>query len=169
MNIKKNAAFTLIELLVVVLIIGILAAVALPQYQRAVAKARLIEISLMMRSLARAEKLYYLANGKFTLDVDYLDISLPEGATITKKDTEVIIRYDEGPDYRIIMGSGGHYLQATDKRVSGVTLQSFLSINSKTDRCVAYNELADYLCQSIGGVYSRDFAGARLYDVPRYD
>ena len=73
--------FTLIELLVVVLIIGILAAVALPQYQLAIYKTRFNTARQWVDAIARAEEVYYLANGAYTSDVSKLDVSIPEGCT----------------------------------------------------------------------------------------
>lgn len=60
---KNNQAFTLIELLVVVLIIGILAAVALPQYNKAVRKSRLAEVKMFHNTAEKAIKVYILQNG----------------------------------------------------------------------------------------------------------
>ena len=60
---NNEKAFTLIELLVVVLIIGILAAVALPQYNKAVAKSRAVEIVSFAHSLLQATDLYLLEHG----------------------------------------------------------------------------------------------------------
>ncbi len=80
---KNTQAFTLIELLVVVLIIGILAAVALPQYQKAVTKSRLSTLKELTESMSQAQERYYLANGSYTLDLDSLDLDWPTPQEIT--------------------------------------------------------------------------------------
>ncbi len=60
---QNNQAFTLIELLVVVLIIGILAAVAVPQYQKAVLKSRITEVKTLINAAEKGMNLYILKNG----------------------------------------------------------------------------------------------------------
>ena len=75
--------FTLMELLVVVLIIGILAAVAVPQYQLAVDKARFTEMQTIGKKLSEMIELYYLSTGKYPNYWADLDITLP-GCTETK-------------------------------------------------------------------------------------
>ena len=80
--------FTLIELLVVVLIIGILAAVALPQYNKAVEKSRVSEAKIALKALADAQEMWVLetGGGEFggTYDFDVLSY-IPSG-THTKEE-----------------------------------------------------------------------------------
>ena len=73
--------FTLIELLVVVLIIGILASVALPQYQVAVTKARFAKIRQILNAYKKAADVYVTENDAWPGSFSDLDVTPPAGMT----------------------------------------------------------------------------------------
>ena len=81
---KSKKGFTLIELLVVVLIIGILAAIAVPKYQTAVEKSIMQEAIINLKNIAQANDRFYLANGRYAdaNEISKLDITIP-GEIIT--------------------------------------------------------------------------------------
>lgn len=84
----RRKGFTLIELLVVVLIIGVLAAVAVPQYEMAVEKSRAVQAVAVVKTLSEAMERYYLANNEYPDPTaittsrsgisDLVDVELPE-------------------------------------------------------------------------------------------
>ena len=88
--------FTLIELLVVVLIIGILAAIALPQYQKAVMRSRYATLKNLTKSIADAAEIYYLANGQYPASLADLDIQLPTPTSTSSTGTYEDYNFDWG-------------------------------------------------------------------------
>ena len=79
-NISRLGSFTLIELLVVVLIIGILAAMALPQYFKAVERSRMTEAVTLMDSIAKSQRRKFMQTNRYARNFEGLDVS-PKGAT----------------------------------------------------------------------------------------
>ena len=71
---KNKLGFTLLELLVVVLIIGILAGIALPQYRKVKEKAEASQLLTLVKTFHEAQQRFYLINNTFATNFDDLDI-----------------------------------------------------------------------------------------------
>ena len=78
MNTNQNlSGFTLIELLVVVLIIGMLASVALPQYQKVVEKSRATQGIILLKAVYQAAQMYQMEHGEWPRSFEELSVSFP--------------------------------------------------------------------------------------------
>lgn len=80
---RSRRGFTLIELLVVVVIIGVLAAIAIPKFQSTKGKANAASLKSDLRNLATAQEAYFYENLVYTTNVANLNVTLTQGVTIT--------------------------------------------------------------------------------------
>lgn len=147
-NLSRLGGFTLIELLVVVLIIGILAGVALPQYQKAVTKTRFMRLLPLTKAISDAENVYYMANGAYTLNFDDLDIALPSGATYA---TSSRLDYD---NYYCYLRWDGAAMESSsvycnDKSPNAPTLEKYFVDTNYI--CWGISDFAQGVCKSVSG------------------
>lgn len=132
--------FTLIELLVVVLIIGILSAIALPQYRVAVERARVGKALPVLRSILDARERSFLANGTYSTDLEELDIGM---SYASKQAYEQGLEYTGTPIgyFRLPEGSSCIYAGL------GTVVIDFCP---QRKSCYAGTQVGDRVCASFG-------------------
>ncbi|MDR0734864.1 MAG: prepilin-type N-terminal cleavage/methylation domain-containing protein [Elusimicrobiota bacterium] len=164
---SNKKGFTLIELLVVVLIIGILAAIALPQYHLAVAKSRLSAVIPTVKAMKNAAERYYLIYGQYIGNRGmFMDMDFP-GCTETSDkllcgntayDVHTASAYNGQWDVAGLIIRGGDIINSY-----GIVLD--MAIGGGTVYCGAKpdDDIANKVCINMGGKFVRDAMCAHDY------
>lgn len=153
--------FTLIELLVVVLIIAVLAAAAMPAYQKAVERSRMVEAVNLLDTIAKAQERKYMNVNRYSLNFRALDVTPKEaaGQTYCTKGTVSEGAYACGTGNGFLMSLTG--VSSVDgvgyaERVGPGELLYVYTLSRKYDSngttCTGGNENGKALCADFCGI-----------------
>lgn len=125
---RKFGGFAFVELLVVVLIIGILAAIAVPGYQKVVKKNRALQLQVLIKSIQEAEEAFLLANGTYSQCLNDLDINVLSSFTSLTETDGCVTGASKGTGDSKVTVSVSRYLDNgwLDKGATNWTVTAFL-------------------------------------------
>lgn len=170
---RDFGGFTLIELLVVVLVVGILAAVAVPQYQVAVMKARVAQMVPFLAGVKTAQDAYYMANGKYSDRWDELEVTVPAGATVR----ECLATGDGHPTQCVDFPSGisceirsaADIIYCRSKslipEIGFIPTHAKTSVAGKGRYCIVSktDDIRNKVCKALGGTLSEEIGPNNYY------
>ena len=148
-----NKGFTLIELLVVVLIIGILSAVALPQYDKAVMKSRMSAAIPIAKSIKDNLTMFHLSNGRYPTSAEFADmVDFGDKNCNTSGSCRIgnyLVAYNTNPLVGVIYSPGTGLATTTQTERIGAGVVTGTSTNNiPTLACVAGGTKATQICKT---------------------
>ena len=168
--------FTLIELLVVVLIIGILSAVSLPQYEITVMKSRMAAAVPIAKSIKDNMTMFHLTNGKYPSSSEFPDIldfgdkNCSNGVCRIGNYLVVYSPVQSSPLVAVLYspGTGMTAASQTERFGAGCFANSSATNNILTMACVAGGTKSVQLCKSYSPTSGHSWGGSAAGSVSFY-
>ena len=162
---QKKLGFTLIELLLVVLIIGSLAAVAVPQYQLAVQKTKFMSMVPYVEHMVRQQDIYFMETGSYAQNFEEIPDLIPAGYIFMSSSKSWIGNYSSTPPKFLALNKDGVYAEPFGQ--GACQYSHTYTAKGGAKKCRTREGVCDRLCVSIGGVNPRSTGGGwTTFDLP---